>query len=290
MEKDEWECAVCGDTILPGEWFSHHQRLNVNVCSECPLTKVMGEDITTHSVLWGPRPVIGHDRLCSTQPGRHDPDDPTTIRCECSILQQARAEGRLSGAVGFGRAEYDNGFNDAVEAVLKTVDSLEGSSFWRDDVVDAISGLVSILDARDCQCPHPNPDCEHPTCPRDIPRISSRETLMSGLRANVQRGTYLCPRRAIGPHGSHHCPFCPVYDVAQSAGLLEPFGPFASGTQSLEFLRPSINEPDLIYCCRVHGVCRLVRVRCHVSTIVDNPRFCQPTLISQCAGKRDNCG
>jgi hypothetical protein len=176
-EKDEWECAVCGDTILPGEWFSHHQRLNVNVCSECPLTKVMGEDITTHSVLWGPRPVIGHDRLCSTQPGRHDPDDPATIRCECSILQQARAEGRLSGAVGFGRAEYDNGFNDAVKAVLKTVDSLEGSSFWRDDVVDAISGLVSILDARDCQCPHPNPDCQHPTCPRDIPEYPQEKRL-----------------------------------------------------------------------------------------------------------------
>jgi hypothetical protein len=54
-------CSVC-EQPLTATWV-YHSRLDAYVCSECPLTDVKGEDISTHTIFWSPaRPK--HDEVC----------------------------------------------------------------------------------------------------------------------------------------------------------------------------------------------------------------------------------
>lgn len=50
---DPMECCVCHET---SDYYCYHQRLGVAVCSKCPLTNVMGEDVTNHAMYFV-RPV-----------------------------------------------------------------------------------------------------------------------------------------------------------------------------------------------------------------------------------------
>lgn len=45
-------CYICGRALDDSITWAFHQRLNVAVCGTCPMTDVMGEDITSHLMLW----------------------------------------------------------------------------------------------------------------------------------------------------------------------------------------------------------------------------------------------
>jgi len=46
---DPAECCSCHEIV---ETYFYHQRLGVAVCFHCPLTNVMGEDVSTHTMYW----------------------------------------------------------------------------------------------------------------------------------------------------------------------------------------------------------------------------------------------
>jgi hypothetical protein len=46
-------CVVCNEEILKGQFFSHHQRLNVDIHGSCPTIDVCGEDVSMHAMMWG---------------------------------------------------------------------------------------------------------------------------------------------------------------------------------------------------------------------------------------------
>lgn len=46
-------CIVCHDEIVEGQVFFYHARLNVYVHTYCDITDVCGEDISTHTLMWG---------------------------------------------------------------------------------------------------------------------------------------------------------------------------------------------------------------------------------------------
>jgi hypothetical protein len=52
---DPMECCVCHNV---SDKYCYHQRLGVAICSDCPLTDVMGEDVTMHTMYWV-RPLTG---------------------------------------------------------------------------------------------------------------------------------------------------------------------------------------------------------------------------------------
>lgn len=45
-------CCVCGRTLTDRDAFIRHERLDVLVCSTCPLTNVMGEDVSQHTLMF----------------------------------------------------------------------------------------------------------------------------------------------------------------------------------------------------------------------------------------------
>lgn len=50
-QEDAWVCVVCGSAVW-GRDHKLHPRLGVRICSTCPLTDVVGEDVSNHAMLW----------------------------------------------------------------------------------------------------------------------------------------------------------------------------------------------------------------------------------------------
>jgi hypothetical protein len=78
----------------------YHSRLGVFVHTSCPLDDVKGEDISTHTLLWGPRPV--HDELCPAVDEAYllrMKDISAEMRCyldgdvcQCSLIKKVREQ------------------------------------------------------------------------------------------------------------------------------------------------------------------------------------------------------
>lgn len=46
------QCVVCGKPVMTGESYLVHSRLAVAIHADCPRDNVMGEDVSTHTMLW----------------------------------------------------------------------------------------------------------------------------------------------------------------------------------------------------------------------------------------------
>lgn len=101
--------------------------------------------------------------------------------CICDRLRacEQRVADEIWGAIRDG-SQYKSGFEGGLDAAREAVDAMvtqdcpDNLARWvwpygpKEMQRDALAAIDALrrLDTTDCLCPTPNPDCQHPTCPR----------------------------------------------------------------------------------------------------------------------------
>ena len=84
-------------------------------------------------------------------------------------------EGRLRSSKESRRSHkeaYAQGLNNGLNAAREAVAALDVPSNWVGSTRQGLNNALAAIDAlrlntADCLCPSPNPDCQHPPCPRE---------------------------------------------------------------------------------------------------------------------------